>query len=274
MKERIKQHLPRCLRAAGLLPAADRLIYMARCVRTCRDNRIFQAAHPDFACPPLALCFDAYNHVSYREYHDSGEMHARFLTELMVEGANGELRRICEWGCGPARVLRHMPASFPSDDIELFGTDTNEDSIAWCREHIPGPEFYSNGLSPPLPLDDHSADGIYALSIFTHLPAARFDEWLKELQRVVRPGGLILFTTHGANYRHQLVAGEAEAFDAGHVVERTQIQEGKKCFAAYHPESYVRAHLPEGLHIHRHLEGALECGLLQDIWVLAKRGRT
>jgi SAM-dependent methyltransferase len=50
---------------------------------------------------------------------------------------------------------------------------------------------------PPLPYPTGYFDVIYSVSVFTHLRRAAFDEWMTELVRCLRPGGLAMLTFHG-----------------------------------------------------------------------------
>jgi SAM-dependent methyltransferase len=50
---------------------------------------------------------------------------------------------------------------------------------------------------PPLPYRDHHFDLIINCSVFTHLDERLQDLWLAELQRVTRPGALLLLTVEG-----------------------------------------------------------------------------
>jgi SAM-dependent methyltransferase len=70
-------------------------------------------------------------------------------------------------------------------------------TVDWCREHIPGVDFTVNGAMPPLRWQDGHFDFVMAVSVFTHIPWKMQIGWLKELRRVLRPGGYLLATTHG-----------------------------------------------------------------------------
>jgi Methyltransferase domain len=54
-----------------------------------------------------------------------------------------------------------------------------------------------NQADPPLPYPDRAFDLVYNHSVFTHIDERRQDMWLSELQRVTRPGGLVLLSVHG-----------------------------------------------------------------------------
>jgi SAM-dependent methyltransferase len=116
----------------------------------------------------------------------------------------------------------------------------NGDAIAWCRAKLPFGRFETNGLEPPLAFADESFDLVYALSVFTHLTVPLQQAWLRELRRVLRPGGLLLLTTHGNAYRHRLSDEERARFEAGAVVVRWEDAAGTNLCSAYHSEAALR----------------------------------
>src|ERR1017187_6868789 len=144
---RLKQLIVRFLRRTGLLEIADRMRERGERFRSKRDNAAFCREHPDFSPPPLALMYDVQGEASFRHYWDWGIEAASLLDELIREYQPGA-KRVLEWGCGPARVIRHMPGLLPGG-TECFGTDYNRDSISWCRLAIKDVMFVENELSPP-----------------------------------------------------------------------------------------------------------------------------
>ena len=180
--------------------------------------------------------------------------------------------KVLEWGCGPARVIRHI-GGFLTRPAELWGSDYNPRSIRWCRRHIANERFVHNGLAPPLPLEAGSFDAVYCLSVFTHLSEAMHVAWRDELLRVLRPGGILIATLHGDHYRDRhLLPHEMDEYDGGRLVVRDAVQEGKKWYAAFHSPRYVREHLFKGLPILLHRPQPLPGCLEQDVWVVHKPG--
>jgi SAM-dependent methyltransferase len=107
----------------------------------------------------------------------------------------GEARRVLDFGCGCGRMTRFFP---PKQDRWIgYGSDINPDHVAWCRDHLPSVTTFLNGSAPPIATEDASMDFVYCLSVFSHLPDGQARAWFAELARVIRPGGILLITTHG-----------------------------------------------------------------------------
>lgn len=190
---------------------------------------------------------------------------------------DGSLRKILDWGCGPARILRHMPALFP-EQVEFYGTDYNRRSIQWAQSHILGICFESNRLLPPLSFDSAYFDCIYCISVFTHLSEQTIFSWCEELFRVLRQDGVFIFTTIGDNGRKKyLLEHERRKYDMGRMVVRGFIKEGRKHFLSYASPQYVRGQLMKGRQILAHIvhpypdaDPYLNRYFEQDIWVVRK----
>lgn len=117
------------------------------------------------------------------------------VSELALAGASpGSTARVLDFGCGSARTLRHIAGQ---TSWKLFGCDVDAAAIGWATANFPQIDFRVNEARPPLPYDDDSFDAAYAVSLFTHFSETDQRAWLAELQRIVRPSGLILFSTMG-----------------------------------------------------------------------------
>lgn len=265
-----KAALSTWLRRAGLVHLADALRFRLLQARHRAENQRFRRANPAVALPPDYLMYESFK-LNYRSYYEGGRATAEWLAahlgpHLRLPGAH-----LLDWGCGPGRVIRHLPAVVGAGG-RFTGTDANAQSVAWCRAHLPGLDFLHNGLRPPLAAAAGAFDAAYGISIFTHLSGPAHALWLAELRRVLRPGGVLLLTTHGAAFRRLLTPTERARFDAGQLVERRQAREGHRVYAAFQPPAFLRALFGAQWAVLRHVPGERQGpAASQDVWVLRKQ---
>jgi SAM-dependent methyltransferase len=262
-----KQTALHLLRRLGLLEFAEaaRFLWKARASQRMRDA--FAESHPGVALPPDEVAYDAFGTLDWETYWNNGRETAAYLAAIItVIGAKG---RVLEWGCGPARTVRHLSKLLPGWDV--FGSDYNETTIRWCARHIPEVQFARNDLVPPLPFEPDYFDCVYSVSVFTHLSEAQHYAWAAELRRVVKPGGILICTTHGDATRAWLRAHERGRYDAGDLVIRGSVTEGRRLFLAYHPERFVRDELLTGFDVLRHCPAWQGPIGVQDLWLARKR---
>jgi len=248
----MKQRLVQILRDTKLLPLADVARFWGVRARYARSNRAFIREHPGIVLPPKFLMYDAYAHVNYRVYFQKGRLNAEYIarTATLHLGRDGPIA-VCEWGCGPGRIIRHLPQLLPAGS-RVFGTDYNEKTVEWCSANLPQVTFRPNGLAPPLPFSSGELDMLYAVSVLTHLSEEMHLTWMAECERVVRPGGLILLTVHGDRSTTGLSRQERATYEAGQLVVRGKVKEGSRTFVAFQSPRFMRDKLLRNVDLLQH----------------------
>lgn len=176
--------------------------------------------------------------------------------------------KILDWGCGPGRIVRHLPNLLP--DCDIYGSDYNYKYIEWCNENLPEITFKTNDLTPPLQFEQNYFDLIYGISIFTHLSEKMHFSWVEEFKRVLKPGGILYITAHGLAFRQKLSDADKTLFDAGRLVYSKKTKEGHRTFVAFHSEKFMKE-LFSDFEILSHNPGKTEgLSISQDVWIVRK----
>ena len=255
-----KTRIYQLLRNTYLINLADEILLFIDILKNIKQNAEFRKNHHDVIVPPHRLAFDAYGSCNYQHYYNSGLDLAKLLDGLIRKKTNNRLV-ICEWGCGPARILPHFLHIDQGVD-EVIGTDYNEQTIHWCKEKFPNIKFIANKLSSPLDLPTHSVDVLYCVSVFTHLSESQHYIWRDEIIRVLKPGGLFIGTFHGEKCQGHLLPDELKIFQGGGLVVRGRIKEGRKHFLAYQSDKFMAKFLSNFENMEK-LETPM---IIQTIW--------
>lgn len=228
-----------------LLPLLEKIRLLVIILKTHPKNRGYVKNSPKKLYPPYSLMHDAYRHCSYMAYDKTGLRDAALIMQIIREFTSGDHLVICEFGCGPARIIRNLEAADPGI-AKLIGTDYNPKTIQWCQKSVPEIHFIKNELAPPLDLPDHSLDVLYCISVFTHLSEEMHFKWIKEIRRVLKPGGLFIGSFHGDESCHKLLPEEKSKYLRGELVTRGNVKEGSRIYTAYHSDPFVANELLAG----------------------------
>ena len=239
----MKQLLLRALERLRLLLPAYRAYERVSSFR--RAGRPAEAADDGLPLPPPELIVRVAGTPDVDWFLRGGRLAAGSIrAALWRQGRRiEELDAMLDFGCGCGRVTRNWIALHGTD---VCGSDTNERAIEWCRRNLPFATFEPNGLAPPLVFETGRFELVYALSVFTHLPEELELLWMRELERVLRPGGYLLLSTHGESYVRRLSAEERARFADGEVVVRWEQVAGTNLCTTFHPPAYVRERLAAG----------------------------
>lgn len=263
-----KQGISSFLRKLRVLHLADKLRYYIQKLKNRKANRAFKAKHPDVQLPPDYLIYESFQ-IDYHKYYVQSKEGARKLVSHFEKHLELKDRKILDWGCGPGRIVRHLPELI-GNNCSYFGTDYNSRSIDWCTKNLPEINFNNNTLEAHLPYEDDFFDVIYGVSIFTHLSATMHHQWYSELYRVLKPGGILLLTTQGDTYMPKMTPLEKVQYQKGELVVRGQVKEGHRIFSAFQPRAFMES-LFSNATILEHIEQPpVDNWYPQDKWIVRK----
>jgi len=140
-----------------------------------------------------------------RRHQDDAEFFAT-ATDVINE-LETELRRVkpeergnwraLEIGCGPGRLMRPMSRHF----VEIHGVDISDEMIALAREKLqdlPNAHAHVSDGASLSEFEDESFDFVYSYAVFQHIPSREVIlQYLREMQRVLRAGGLARLQFNG-----------------------------------------------------------------------------
>jgi SAM-dependent methyltransferase len=125
-----------------------------------------------------------------REHGFYLEAKARRLVELARRHLGDGRPRALDVGCGPGSFDRHVSSAF-----DLHGVDVSPAMVEHARAANPGVE-YAVSEERRLPHADGAFDLAFAVCVLHHVAAADRLPLLREMRRVVRPGGLVAVFEH------------------------------------------------------------------------------
>jgi SAM-dependent methyltransferase len=163
----------------------------------------FGPSPSDLPLPPAILRYRVSELLLVDRFFQIGEACARLIQQCTNEmGLNlAEAHRVLDFGCGCGRTIGWFMRNCGA---EFHGADVDAEAIEWCNRHLQPGCFVANGPEPPLPYPAGHFDVIYCVSVFTHLNERMQDDWLAELGRILKPGGVLLITVFGEGAREAL----------------------------------------------------------------------
>ena len=242
-----------------------------------RYGAVYRAA-PDLCDADQILAFIIRNSMRSKregsvggvgEYFENGKLDADQL-ERTMSGLNLPPDcKVLEFASGYGRVSRHLK------HLSLTAADIHSDAVDFLNERIGVQAVRSTQI--PEHFDPGALyDFIFVLSFFSHLPDAVFGRWLGKLTSLLRPGGKLLFTTHGeAAGEKSKILRDCLDSSSGYgflpdATDQPQLESALYGSSIVTP-SYV---IPQ---IYRHTDARIESfaqarwWVLQDEWIISAR---
>ena len=236
-KRRVRATLKRAAARVGMLKPLYRVRMSLISVRA-----VFSTYTPPdgLPLPPTRFRVLVGGSADRRHFYANGLRAANCIRRLAEEtGTNiADVRTVLDFGCGCGRTLRH----WRERGVQLYGVDVNSDLVAWCRENLPFSQCSTCKPLPPLDFPAASFDLVYAISVLTHLSIESQQLWLREIARILAPGGIAVISTHGDRVaRLALTRTQLNSYRNGEIVVCYADAEGENLCGAYHPASSITA---------------------------------
>ncbi|MCK8643380.1 class I SAM-dependent methyltransferase [Mycobacterium colombiense] len=163
--------------------------------------------------PPARLRWRVHGNLDKSSYFEVGRALAKNIQDLCAtEGREfSSFANILDFGSGCGRVIQNFKNQ--SGQRRLYATDIDPDLVSWGKSNLHGIEWSLNGYWPPMLFEDNSFDLIYGISVFTHLDEDFQHAWLRELQRIARPGAILILTVHGEHVIRGLQMPDSSLLD-------------------------------------------------------------
>ncbi len=275
--------IKRFLKAVGLYRAAvhlDRALdgVYAGCknafqiLHAAFENAAYDRANDadELPFPPSRMVYLVTNVYTHEWFFQSGVRGTQSIRDILKRNSLeiDKFSSILDFGCGCGRIVRHWK------DLKgprLYGSDYNAMLVRWCASNLPFAEFAVNSLESGFDYEDEKFDFIYAISVFTHMTEEMGLFWIRELNRVLKPGGIMYLTFMGETRARALRKELWECFESGELVVTGAADAGGNSCAAFHPERYVRNVVAKGLNVLDFVpNGATDA--FQDVFLLQKKG--
>ncbi|KAF0241487.1 MAG: type 11 [Chitinophagaceae bacterium] len=265
----IKKTLKQIAGNMGMQSALGDMYYCYQFLFNLLQNHSFKKQNPTIPIPPNREIFETFQ-LNYKRFFKDGELAAKELANYYTSYAQKEDPYILDWGCGVGRITQFIPAIFPKS--VCYGADILPKRIQWNRLHLPN-IYFDVIEDQQLPYPSALFDLVLGISVFTHIAGNEQVLWLKELYRITKPNAMIIFSTHGAAFIHQLNKQEQIEFNLNGYFTRYYKKAGHRMMTTYNSANHFEQSIEHYFTVLEYYNGKSHPEKLggQDLWILRKQ---
>ena len=205
----------------------------------------------------------------YRALHESNISASGEAPEYFADYKMRDLRRIVDadnvamngarfldFGAGVGTSVPHFRKYFPTTD--LVCADVSMKSLAIGSARFGGDAGFVAFDGKTLPFADATFDYAYAACVFHHIPVEAHEQLLRELWRVLKPGGQVMIYEHNPLNPLTVRAVNTCPFDENAILIRAPVMKARLESAGFRqPRIRYRVFFPHLLRWIRSAEGSL-----------------
>jgi len=180
--------------------------------------------------PPQHLRFRISGTRDAKIFMHNGVVGSEQMVSYVEKYDHSPQRSLLDWGCGCGRYAYHITKKWPQ--ISYTGADVDAEAINWCNTHLTQGTFVVTDFYPPTSFANEQFTSVIASSVMTHLTQQNQLVWLKEMHRILKPGGIFIASVLG--------------FTAALRIPRLEKKLRKKGFIDYHQDPALNGIAPEG----------------------------
>ena len=141
-----------------------------------------------------------------------------------------DIKTVLDLPCGHGRVLRYLKEAFKN--AKITACDLDVEGVDFCASVFGANAVYSSTDPRQIPLAHESFDLIWVGSLFTHLDCKPWSDLLFLFRDLLRPGGVLVFSTHG-NYVYERMRKENQDYGLGEGRKSTVLNQYERCGFGY-----------------------------------------
>nr|WP_225908181.1 class I SAM-dependent methyltransferase [Hyphomonas sediminis] len=166
-------------------------------------------------------------------------------------------KQILDFGSGIGASTPLFAEFFP--EAEQISADVSQKSLSFLGAKYPGLSKLVHISDDKLPLDDNSIDLAFTACVFHHIAPDEHHQWLTEIRRVLRPGGLFMLFEHNPFNPLTVRAVNTCPFDENAILIKSSTMAERLRRAGFEPpQTDYRIFFPSALAVMRPLEQAMK----------------